>query len=99
MRRKENLAEAQTRKESALADLREMEARKVKGELVEVSEVSAQWSGVCTQIRDAVLSIPSKVSGKLCAMNDERRIADLLRTTIRGELSRISIDLDKQSRL
>ena len=84
---------AQRRKEIALADLREMEVKQKRGELIESDEVSLRWATICTTIRDGMLSLPSKLSDRLAAMTNEREIHSLLRIEIRAELTRISGEL------
>jgi phage terminase Nu1 subunit (DNA packaging protein) len=60
-----SFSHAVTRKENALADLREMELRTKRGELVDVGEVKAAWAEIGVAIRDAVLRLPSRICERL----------------------------------
>jgi phage terminase Nu1 subunit (DNA packaging protein) len=51
---------ARTRKEIALADLRELEVRKKRGALLDAEAVAREWSDVLRQVRAAVLAVPSR---------------------------------------
>jgi phage terminase Nu1 subunit (DNA packaging protein) len=55
-----SLAEASTREKNARADLAELEYRAKAGELVPARAVETAWSDMVTQMRTAVLSVPSK---------------------------------------
>lgn len=55
-----SLAAASTREKNARADLAELEYRAKAGELVPARAVDAAWSDMVTQMRTAVLSVPSK---------------------------------------
>lgn len=90
VRREESFYDAQKRKESAVADIRELEAKQKAGELVEVVVVEAQWTEIATSIRDSLLGLPLKISGKLAGMQDQREIERYLKTMFRAELSKIS---------
>lgn len=94
----ESFADAQRRKEAALADLRELELRSKRGELVDAAEVALQWGQVCSQVRDAMLAIPPKAAPKLAGMTNEREIAFYLRGLIRDSLTKISRDLAEQGK-
>jgi hypothetical protein len=85
---------AQRRKEIALADLREIEVKQKRGELIPAAEVEVEWATVCTTIRDGMLSLPSKLSDRLAPITNPQEIGAILRSEIRAELTRISKDLD-----
>jgi hypothetical protein len=53
----ESFAAAQRRKEVAIADLRELELKQKRGELVSMSEVNAFISGMIIRSRDILLRI------------------------------------------
>jgi phage terminase Nu1 subunit (DNA packaging protein) len=50
---------------AAQANLAELKARKMAGELVEATEVEATWGGVLRTIRAGMLAVPSRVSQRL----------------------------------
>jgi hypothetical protein len=52
----ESLYAARARKEAALADIREMELRKLKGELVDVVECSKKWAAISAGMVSVILS-------------------------------------------
>lgn len=57
----ETLNQARARKEVALADLRQMEARKRSGELAEVEQVVRQYADGFRLLRSRLLAVPSRV--------------------------------------
>jgi phage terminase Nu1 subunit (DNA packaging protein) len=61
----ETFAAAKRRKETALADLREDEVRRRRGELVEAVAVAAEWTGIVRQVRAAILAVTSRVRAQL----------------------------------
>lgn len=83
-------AEAQRRKEQALAELRELELAVKRGELVEAAAVRAEWVTILSSIRDGMLALPAKASGRLAAMTDARLIERFLKATIRAELTKLA---------
>jgi phage terminase Nu1 subunit (DNA packaging protein) len=52
---------ARVRKENALADLREFEAKKRRGELLEASDVRREWESIARMVRAAMLAVPGRV--------------------------------------
>jgi hypothetical protein len=67
---------------------------KEKKALIPAAEVESEWALTCTMIRDAMLSLPTKLCGRLAAMTDEPEITRYLRTEIRSELVKLSRQLD-----
>jgi phage terminase Nu1 subunit (DNA packaging protein) len=49
----------------AQADLAEAKAASVRGELVEVSAVEAEWSGILRTVRAGMLAVPSRCAARL----------------------------------
>jgi phage terminase Nu1 subunit (DNA packaging protein) len=90
----ETYAEAQARKETALASLRELQLAERRGALIQRETVESEWTSVCTTIRDAMLGLPTKLCSRLAAMTDEPEITKYLRVEIRAELTRASKQLD-----
>jgi len=66
----ENYYRSRQRKESALADLRQLEVLRRAGELVPVAEVAALWTRRIQAARSALLALPSRVRAA-CAGVDE----------------------------
>lgn len=57
----ESASRARGRKESALADLRELERDKRRGELVEVKEVELLWGRIFSNCRNKIMGLPSRI--------------------------------------
>src|SRR5262249_28593970 len=64
-RRGETYNSARTRKEIALADLRQFEVRKRRGELLDAGAVEREWHDVLRQVRAGVLAVVSRVRAQL----------------------------------
>lgn len=67
-KRAEALAEASEQRgrlAAAQADLAEIKAAKMRGELVEASAVQAEWSGILRTVRAGMLAVPSRVAARL----------------------------------
>lgn len=61
----EELLKAKTRKEARLADIKTIEAQKLKGEVVDVAEVKADARAVAMKMRAFCLSGPTRYAGLL----------------------------------
>lgn len=61
----ESLDRARRRKESALADLREMEVRKRKGELLVADDVRREWQADYRRVRSLILAVPGRIRQRL----------------------------------
>jgi phage terminase Nu1 subunit (DNA packaging protein) len=61
----ESLENARRRKERALADLRELEVRKKRGNLVDADAVATEWTNVLRQVRARVVAVASRVHARL----------------------------------
>jgi phage terminase Nu1 subunit (DNA packaging protein) len=62
------LAEAskqRARLAAAQADLNELKAAKMRGELVEAAAVEAEWAGILRGVRAGMLALPSRVAARL----------------------------------
>lgn len=67
-KRAEALAEASEQRgrlAAAQADLAELKAARMRGELVEAVAVEAEWSGILRTVRAAMLAVPSRVAARL----------------------------------
>lgn len=60
-----SLHAARTRKERALAQLREMEVEEKRAELVSASDVAREWEGIIRNVRSAMLAVVSRVRSQL----------------------------------
>jgi phage terminase Nu1 subunit (DNA packaging protein) len=54
------LTRERTRKEAALATLRELQVAEAEGKLVRADEVVKAWAGAVIRLREAVLAIPAR---------------------------------------
>lgn len=85
----ESFVEAQRRKESALADLRQLEHRQKSGELIEVAVAERFVAEIGSTFRDALLSLPERFAAQLAAMTLQIEIRDLLRAEVRRILTNL----------
>lgn len=86
----ETLADAQRRKETALADLRELDARKAKGELLDTEEVRFAVSGMLLAARAKFLTIGEEVCEKVAATSSAIECRTLIDDRIRQALAELS---------
>ena len=86
--------EARRRKEVALAEIREMERDKRRGDLIDRAEVRQTWLKVSIQFRDALMRIPSKCAPSVAAASgDPREVERVLLAEVEGILRTLSNDL------
>ena len=85
----ESFLEAQARKESATADLRELELAKRRGELVEVAEVKSFLGGMITAARNRLLGIGSKLGPDLAQEPDAINCQAMIDLEIREALDEL----------
>lgn len=81
----ESLQNARRRKETALADLREIEVRRRRGELLEAAEVGRDWQAMLRQVRAGLLAIPSRLRSKVPTL--DARTMQILDAEIRRALT------------
>lgn len=85
----ETFSDAQRRKESALANLRELEHRQKIYELVSVDEQAKVWAGVAQTVRDGFLALPELLAPELAALTDPRQVRDRLDSELRAVLANL----------
>ncbi|MBV8502491.1 MAG: hypothetical protein JO006_12330 [Paucibacter sp.] len=78
------IGESLARKEAALAELREFEVRKVRGELIEASAAREAVFRLCRTARDKLLSAPSRIAPIAIGCRDEIEIRDALDSEMRS---------------
>lgn len=83
-RSNEALADAQARKERAIADLRELEVKRKSGELAPIGEINAWVSGMITKARDILLRMPGELRDRLAQETDPIKCEELMS----GEVNR-----------
>lgn len=86
---------ARARKESANADLAEMEARTRAGQLMETAAVMAAVADAGATIRTHLATLPTILAPQLAAMTDENQIRLLLEDNVEQALGELVERLDK----
>ncbi len=61
----QSLAKERARLAREQADLANLKARQIRGELVDAGEVEARWKATLTNVRSGMLAVPSRVRGRL----------------------------------
>lgn len=59
-----DLAAEKLRHETAKADHAELKNAALRGELVPVSDVRAEWSGIATDLRASLMAVPARVAAR-----------------------------------
>ena len=85
----ESLTQARARGASLLADLRAIELRKLRGELIDVSVAAEEQARGDKIVAEALLSIPDRLSQRLAGM-PARQIREALMVELRTALQRSS---------
>lgn len=93
VRRTTDIHDAVLRKERAIANLRELEYKRLSGDLVEIALVEKYFATSTKLVTDQLLSFPEKVSPMLAALTDVRQIRDLLAQEIRQILTNLPKDI------
>jgi phage terminase Nu1 subunit (DNA packaging protein) len=81
--------QAKTRKEIALANLREIEEAKKRGELVSAADVESAWLGITTQIRNSILGVRSRVINRI-PIEYRKEVSPVLEDELRQVLTSVS---------
>ncbi len=74
-------AEADRRKAVALAELRELELRQKRGELLAVADVRREWAEGYAALRDRILALPDRLAARLAGRGEQE-----VRLLLRDEL-------------
>jgi hypothetical protein len=83
---------ARARKEAALADLAEMEASELRGELVKVEAVTKCWGEMTTAIRARLLVLPSMAAPMIAPPGKASEVQGILRKLVNEALQELSGD-------
>ncbi len=86
----ESFADAQARKERALADLRETEVRQKQGQLLDLEEVRRAWCGHLIRARDILLAIAPEIRDRIAPMTDPIACGEMIDGEIRRALEELS---------
>lgn len=84
------LAAVQLQHEIARAAKAQMELKRLRGTLLEKSEVQTEWSKLLTTFKNKMLYIPAKLARKLAPISDDRECRALIESEIREALSVLS---------
>jgi phage terminase Nu1 subunit (DNA packaging protein) len=74
----------------AQADAKEMEASVMAGELLDRECLQEEWGRLVSSFRARVLSVPSKLAGRLQGVRDPRQIEAMLKETLYEALRELS---------
>lgn len=61
---------------NAQAELAEIRARKLRGELVSAADVEREWTATITDIRQRMLAVPSRLGAKLALSREAVAVID-----------------------
>lgn len=89
--------EARRRKETALAEIREMELAERKGLLIPQEEVKQAWGTILSQVKTAVLRIPSKCAPAVAAVDDPRECRAILAVEVEQVLKDLADNVQRLS--
>jgi phage terminase Nu1 subunit (DNA packaging protein) len=87
----ESLESARRRKETALADLRQLEVQKRRGELLEAEAVAREWGDLCRTVRAGVLAVPSRIRQRVPSLRAQD--VDVIDRELRDALAAL-VDAD-----
>lgn len=91
----ESFAEGQRRKESALANLRELEFAEKAGKLIPADEARAAWFTATRMVRDRLLGLPSQWALEVAALSEPRDVQALTDKKLRAVLASLAEDIPK----
>lgn len=86
------MQDAILRKELAKAEIEEMKAAQLRGELVSAAEVKSTVYSLAATVRNALLRIPKRISSQVAAESDQHKV----RTILEGEIAQALTDLSKR---
>jgi hypothetical protein len=86
----EQFVDAQRRKESALADLRELELAEKRGELLNASEVSTAIHELISTAKSKLLLLGDELGDRLAAESDPIRCREMVNAEVRSALTALS---------
>lgn len=82
--------EARAKKEVANAKIAEMEAKRIKGELLKRDDVLKEQAIVARMVRDTILAVPSRIAALLTHKSDEREIERLITSELKSAFRQIA---------
>lgn len=94
----ESLVQAQLRKETALADLRQLEVDEKRGELIPLAEATASWVALVQLTRAKMTAIPNAICDQLAASTDAGEIRLFLMREIDERLTQLAEEFQETAR-
>lgn len=95
----ETMSAARLRKLAAEASLAELNLAKERGQLIEIEQVATLVAREYSTIRAKLLSLPSKLSGLVYSLQDQKAVRELLDKEFRDLLAELSADQSKPALL
>ncbi len=89
--------DAETRKEIALANLREREDREKAGELLPAADVERTWGGILRRIKSTLLILPDEIAPRVAAESDVRKCRAIIDREIRDALTSLGEPEDDEA--
>lgn len=88
--KRDALTIAQTRRELASAEIREMELARLRGDLISASEVRASTFNLARTTRDRLLGIPDRIAALLASESNPAKCHEILTGEIRAAIEAIA---------
>lgn len=85
------LHKARTEREKALAEIKQMEAGKMRGELIEVRIVERETFKEARRVRDAFLNMPARIAAEIAVETDPHKVEYFLDKEIREILEQLAV--------
>src|SRR5689334_14920481 len=86
----ESFAEARARRERANADLSEMQAARLRGELLPADQVSRAVTGAFARVRARMLSLPTKAAPRVVGKGSLAEVQALLAGYVEEALAELA---------
>lgn len=83
LKKREDIASVLLRKETALANLRELEEAQQRGKLIPIDEFRPRLFAAGQTVTSGMLAIPDRLAQKLAAITDHRQIRQILDEEVR----------------
>jgi hypothetical protein len=90
------LIKAKTERELALAEIKKMEAAKMRGDLVEIRLIKKQIFAEGRRVRDAFLNLPSRISAEIACETEPIDVEQMLDREIRAILEDLSVPMTNE---
>ncbi len=90
------LQAAHLRKETALAELAELKAQVMRGDLLDRLEIESLWFALVRTLRDRMLGIPDRLAVLLAAETDEHTVRVMLDAEIRESLTVVADSMTEE---